>query len=283
MTPAAAIAASAVVRRLVEAELHATCAEYDMTDLVGLLEVAERWEERTEDVRGHVEVVRIACVDGTERPLRLNVPVETDSAETTYDAIQRASVRTFALQHVRRHARLRAMGATTDPGANAPPWSLTMHRLCRTWLLEAGVDLLLAADAADTAKRFILQDLLRQTGVTLNSTVVRDGHVSISLQGGDWNGPELTMRPSGAMPRLSVMADLPATAIAALGGRRLSMVVDHPAVRRADRIRIASAEQTEGWLMLGLEDVRDPLRRPPAGTDRAWIRLHEAFGTGQGT
>lgn len=172
-------------------------------------------------------------------------------------------------RHARRTLRIQAMrkaGVSGDP----PPWSYTMHRLTLAWLRHKEMDPLLVRDGPNRMGINAFNYIAEEHGLSGINPLVEDGRIEIPLIEERKTGMQII---GHGIPCLVIETVLPQTLVAAITGKLLSDIVDHPAIRRAGPIRIVGADQNQEILTLMLSDVQDFIRRPPPGFDRRWNRI----------
>ena len=175
---------------------------------------------------------------------------------------------------MRQRARDRALGRWPEDGT--PAWSLDIHALAWTILRNAGVNPLLlvfhedrAADGSNGFERAVAASPISA------EVEIRAGRISISALGvrpdHDMSAGLVyseAMRP----PRLIVLDKaLPDTAGAALVGRPIGDLVDHPLLDGADDVRVTRVVSSDGNVEIEMEDRRRTLAPTPDGAD--WLRF----------
>lgn len=167
-------------------------------------------------------------------------------------------------RHARRLLRLDAIGGADEP----PIWSNSLHVLAVAMLRHAGIPPGYLVHTGDAARDQLINYLASEKNVGMGQMRHEDGRLDVStlIVG------KLEFVGFGR-PCLNVTAQMPDSAVAALPGRRLREVVDHPTTARTGALRIEDAIMADGMLTLVLEDRQEPLARTPAGTDRRWLRV----------
>lgn len=221
---------------------------------------------------GDVLVYRTRTVAGGETTEAKHLTANGDP-DQPLDVGALRDLDTMIRRHARRTLRHRAI-ARTGHGGEEPVWAHTMHRVMRRFVMEKGLDpaMMVAGPDQDDATRrnidYTLRYMADQSGLSLGKDRQEDGRLDFdSVIDGD------IQIIGGGRPALLLGRTLPESFVAALPGRLLSEVIDHPAIRRAGPVRIEEAEGRPGLVTIVMADVQDFIRRPPAGFDRKWSRI----------
>jgi hypothetical protein len=175
---------------------------------------------------------------------------------------------------MRQRARDRALKLSREDGT--PAWSIDIHALAWTILRNAGVNPLLLAFHGDrTADGRSGFDRAVDVSPISVEAEIRAGRVSISalsVRSGRGIDDRLVYSEGLSPPRLILLGQtIPDTAGAALVGRPLGELVDHPLLENADEVCVVRTVNDDGNLEIELKDERRTLAPPPHDAD--WLHF----------
>ncbi len=168
-------------------------------------------------------------------------------------------------RHVRRYLRMRELDKDQSETAW---WSYSSHRFLVALFQEAKLPLKYAAQQPRSLSYEYFKYQAAQVGIEYTAPHIEDGRVDFeALHWGD-----ISYIGSGR-PCLRLKAQIPATILASLPGKRMQDVIDHPVIRRSKPVKIVEAVQDSEMLTLVMEDVQQPLQRAPTGISQAWVNI----------
>lgn len=197
---------------------------------------------------------------------------------------QELTIATALSRILRQRARDRAIAAAGETGS--PAWSMDIHALAWTMLCNAGVNPLLLAglERMPTDDRVTgFREAVSRSPIFVTPEI-RAGRIftpTIGISAGSGMNDGLFFYESGALegpPRLHIRdVSAPQTMVAALGGRPLHEIVEHPLLKTTgDIVGKIMSLRTSGdgdTLTIDLPDDRRTLAPPPSGIDPVWLKF----------
>ncbi len=168
-------------------------------------------------------------------------------------------------RYVRRRVRLREIEKS---GEERPLWSCSGHRLLISLFREADLSLRYAAEGQKSLAYEFFSYKASVEGIENNPLHSEDGRVDFETV--RWKGISYI---GGGRPCIRLDTQVPETILSALPGKLLQGLIDHPVIQKAKPIKIVEAAQDLDGLSIVMEDIQDPLQRPPKGISMKWARI----------